>query len=153
MVFKTLYKKLASNLLGSIDTNLVNNMLKDAVLKLDDSTIDIFVDKILSSVISAANTEDFQKSILAVTDPLFDRYKQLTLNTIGGYLKGTVQASEETNTPEILKNLPIPARYKRLMTNPLVQMLISNIGGGMNNPNNQTNRKALTDKSKMSEST
>lgn len=80
----------------------------------------------LSSIIlEATKSEDVQKQILAMTDQLYERYKAKTLGAIGGTLKGTI--TEESNMNQ-LSGLPIPAKYKKLLTNPFVQMIIGGIG-------------------------
>lgn len=87
----------------------------------------IFTAERLGSLLQEAlNVEENQAFIIEFTDALFERYKQKVMGAVGGTLKGTIQAENENQ----FANLPIPAKYKKLLTNPFIKMLIGGLGSG-----------------------
>ena len=107
-MFRWAYKRIAKGIMDQIDYPAIIKGFKDNV----DLTVIL-------------NDEETQKTILDFTDALFERYKLKVLGGIGGSLKGTVDVPNEGG---MLSALPIPAKYKKLLNNPFIQMIIGGIG-------------------------
>lgn len=69
--------------------------------------------------------EAVQKQLVAMSDQLYERYKAKTLGSLGGSLRGT--GSIDATPYAGLENLPIPPKFKRLLSNPLIGSLISGL--------------------------
>ncbi|EJW79939.1 hypothetical protein WUBG_09149 [Wuchereria bancrofti] len=72
------------------------------------------------------NDEENQKLLVGFTDGLYARYWQKITGSMGGMLNQTVSAGGD-NT-QGLGNL-IPAKYKKLLNNPMLKMFLGGMGG------------------------
>lgn len=89
-LFEWWYKRLAKNIMSNID-------LKSYFLGL-------------------MADEKIQDEIVQFTDVLFDRYKAKVMGTIGGSLKGSLEAEDS-----LLTTLPIPSKYRKFLKNPVIR--------------------------------
>lgn len=78
-------------------------------------------------LLEALNDEEVQAQIIGFSDALYNRYMAKISQGLGDGIK----AVQTQNNPDNLSNVVpfVPTKYKKLLSNPIIQLLIRSLSG------------------------